>query len=75
MMFTIIFLHPGLAEAGRESGEMLRQMKELSASARAANHIRKVRYTVVIQIPATKLGCSHCLPSEQRSGVKITVEI
>ena len=51
-MFTILFLHPGLAEAGRESGEMLRQMKELSASARAANHIRKVRYSV-IQIPAT----------------------
>ena len=44
-MFTILFLHPGLAEAGRESGEMLRQMKELSASARAANHIRKVRYS------------------------------
>jgi hypothetical protein len=36
--------HPGLAEAGRESGEILREMKELSASARAANHIRKVRY-------------------------------
>ena len=32
----------GLAEAGRESTEILRQMKELSASTKAANQIRKV---------------------------------
>jgi hypothetical protein len=39
-----VLLFSGLAEAGRESSEILRQMKELSASTKAANHIRKVRY-------------------------------
>jgi hypothetical protein len=38
-----VLLLSGLAEAGRESAEILRQMKELSASTKAANHIRKVR--------------------------------